>query len=151
VGPFADEVDASAGRSGDPTVNGDCALNQEFSVQELRDAVAGLGTSTAATKDRILPCMIKRAMPHIEQCMLSCVNALFQAGEFPDDWACGWISPLFKKGDRLQPANYRGITVCSHVSKVYTSMLNGRFVKWLDEGERISPLQAGFRKGRDAQ
>jgi hypothetical protein len=144
----ADQVRASAEASGCTTANEQCMLNQMFTLEELRTAVKGLSNSSAATADRIFPSMIKSAMPCIERCLLKCMNAMYSAGKFPHSWSCGWVTPLFKKGDRSLPVNYRGITVCSHLSKVFTSMLNARFSRWTDLNDKISPLQGGFRKGR---
>jgi exonuclease III len=148
--PDAAEVIQTATLAGSTDTNPESSLNQLFTLEELREAVSNLGDSEAATNDQILPSMIKRAMPAISGCVLACINALFSSGQFPPEWASGWITPLYKKGARTCPENYRGITVCSHPSKVYTSMLNSRFVKWLDAENRISPFQAGFRKGRGA-
>ena len=44
--------------------------------------------------------------------------------------------------------NYRGITLLSVVSKVYTSILNERLSKWCEENNIIVEEQGGFRKGR---
>ena len=37
----------------------------------------------------------------------------------PRQWREGFIVNLFKKGDREQPGNYRGITLLSAVGKVF--------------------------------
>ena len=58
------------------------------------------------------------------------------------------INPLFKKGDDKKPDNYRGISLLSIVSQVFTSILNKRLTTWAEETEeKMCKEQAGFREG----
>ena len=40
------------------------------------------------------------------------------------------IVSLFKKGDREDPGNYRGITLLNVVGKLFNKVLNYRLLKW---------------------
>ena len=55
---------------------------------------------------------------------------------------------LFKKGDKTDPGNYRGITLLNTVGKVFCKLLNDRIVGVLEKEHSISEGQAGFRKKR---
>ena len=44
-------------------------------------------------------------------------------------WREGLIVNLFKKGDREDPGNYRGITLLSVVGKVFCKVLDNRLVQ----------------------
>ena len=55
---------------------------------------------------------------------------------------------LFKKGDREDPKNYRGISLVQVVTKIFTQILLGRLEKWSSENNHIPEFQAGFRQGR---
>ena len=61
----------------------------------------------------------------------------------------GLIVNLFKKGDREDPGNYRGITLLSVVGKVFCKILNNRLVQCLDKGGALHEGQAGFRSCMD--
>ena len=62
----------------------------------------------------------------------------------PPQWREGLIN-LFKKGDKEDPGNYRGITLLSVAGKVFCKVL---LVKHLDKGKALHEGQAGFRVGR---
>jgi hypothetical protein len=40
------------------------------------------------------------------------------------------IIPIFKKRNPNVPGNYRGISLVSHMGKLFTSLLNSRLIKW---------------------
>ena len=58
-------------------------------------------------------------------------------------WREGLIVSLFKKGDKEDPGNYRGITLLSVVGKVFCKILNDRLVQYLDKVVK-------FMKGKQA-
>ena len=55
------------------------------------------------------------------------------------------IISLFKKGDQEDPGNYRGITLLNVVGKLFNKVLNYRLLQWLEEHNKLSESQAGFR------
>ena len=65
---------------------------------------------------------------------------------FPDDWGKANITPIYKKKDKLDCGNYRGISLLSHAGKIITTIIQRRILKRAEEV--ISESQAGFRPGR---
>ena len=62
----------------------------------------------------------------------------------PRQWRDGLIVNIFKKGDREDPGNYRGITLLSVVGKVFCKILNNRLVQCLDKEGALHEGQAGL-------
>ena len=55
---------------------------------------------------------------------------------------------MHKKGDPNDVNNYRGITLVSSFSQIFTSILNKRVNDWVENNNSVSDAQFSFRKGR---
>lgn len=75
-------------------------------------------------------------------------NVILNSGNFPESWTKGFIVPVYKKGDKDDAKNYRGITLLSNFGKLFTCILNSRITNWCENNTIISDAQFGFRKGR---
>ena len=73
---------------------------------------------------------------------------IWQEEIVPRQWRDGLIVNIFKKGDREDPGNYRGITLLSVVGKVFCKILNNRLVQCLDKEGALYEGQAGSRLSR---
>ena len=73
-------------------------------------------------------------------------NKIFEIWYFPENWSEGHIVPIFKKGDKDEVSNYRGITLLSIVGKLFTRILKNRLNDWAEEYNIYVEAQAGFRK-----
>ena len=57
-----------------------------------------------------------------------------------------YITPIFKKGDRMEPKNCRGIGILNTCYKLYCKILNMKLQKYSEAF--MTETQNGFRKGR---
>ena len=74
------------------------------------------------------------------------LNNLLKTGVVPEFLKEGRVSLLYKRGDCLDPANYRPITISSVMMKVLTRLLNIRLEEVVEENNFLSEKQFGFRK-----
>ena len=65
---------------------------------------------------------------------------------FPTLWNEGLIMPIFKKGDRSNTDNYRGIVISSCVGKLYLKVLTKRIDDYMVASGIWSQDQCGFKK-----
>ena len=63
-------------------------------------------------------------------------------------WCNAIIHLIHKKGSWTNQGNYRGISLLSSVSKVFTKLVNNRLWEWASDEEKLSDFQAGFRTGK---
>ncbi len=64
----------------------------------------------------------------------------------PKEWQKAKVISLYKKGNRGDPDNYRGISLLDTTYKIYARIINERLKIIADH--LISEEQMGFRKGR---
>ena len=91
--------------------------------------------------------MIKSSSNELLQVILKMMNKIKESSIYPDIWATGLTSLIFKKdGDEENPNNYRAINVGNTLSKVFVSIINERFNKMILENNLIGDYQIGFKK-----
>ena len=57
-------------------------------------------------------------------------NNLFIPAQYPISWSKAKLFTIFKKGARLCPGNYRGISFISSIAKLYDVILCSRLKSW---------------------
>lgn len=67
-------------------------------------------------------------------------------GRLPGGWNEAFLLPIFKKGNRLEANNYRGVAISSVILKIYDQLITKRLYRTV-EGT-ISKTQQGFNKER---
>ena len=76
------------------------------------------------------------------------INKILTTGVIPDSWTNGIILSLFRqKGSRSNVYNYRGITIMRCLGKLFTSIINIRLTKFVENFNLIGFELAGLRKG----
>ena len=78
-------------------------------------------------------------------CLQLLFNTAFSTGAVPQSWKTSLVTPIFKKGDATDTANYRPIAVGEPLSRLYASILVQRLVQFTEQQDLRSPTQAGYR------
>ena len=123
-------------------------LNAPILDKEILHAIRNLHNNKASSQfDNILNEYIKNSQNVLLPVLRKLFNVIFDSGCIPDVWCKGIIVPIYKKkGDVKNPDNYRGITILSCLGKLFTSILNERLNKFLEDSGILNEEQAGFRK-----
>ena len=116
--------------------------------QRLFNAIKNLKNNKSPGLDNILNEYFKNSPPALIRIYSRIFNLVLDTGIIPDNWTIGVIKPVYKnKGDRMDPDNFRAITLISCLGKLFTSIINDRLTFYANEISLISFNQAGFRKG----
>ncbi|CAB1103133.1 unnamed protein product [Ectocarpus sp. CCAP 1310/34] len=147
---FKKEVDAWAQKEEETSKAdvGNVELEKEFTEDEVEACVNKLKCHKAAGADGIVNEFMKFGGKGMIQLMVLLYNWVWKNEYTPSRWREGVVVNLFKKGDKTDPGNYRGITLLNTVGKVFCKLLNDRIVGVLEKEHSISEGQAGFRKKR---
>ena len=96
-------------------------------------------------KARILSeCADEFAVPLTKLCVL-----YFKQEKFPATWKRAHVTPVYKKGDRKDPANYRPVSLLSICSKVMERVVCDQLITHV--APVLSPPQHGFLAGRSCE
>ena len=114
---------------------------------EVMSTIKKLKNNKAYGNDYIVNEMIKSAADKIKKPLSKLFNNILKSGVYPSAWSMSWITPIHKKGDVLDPNNYRAISVSSCLSKLFTAIINDRLSTFCDNNKVIPREQIGFFKG----
>ena len=121
----------------------------EMKIKEFQAGLEMLPTSDEIMKKKA---KMKDSAPGEDGFRLGFIKKVFKRDtrcSYPKDQGYVWvITPLFKKGDKSDPNNYRGICLLPILSRILGRILVTRIRIWAEEMKLLDENQAGFRKGR---
>lgn len=81
--------------------------------------------------------------------MLYMLNKVYLENIFPEEWSTCTVVPVFKKGDKADPNNYRGIALINTLLKVLTKVITNRLQTICSDLKLIVREQVGFMKSEE--
>ena len=132
----------------DPLFTSSDMLNRNISEKEVLDVISRLKCKKAIGHDKIpnevLKCKV--LIPLLQQLF----QFIFDTGVVPSEWYKTIVTPIHKsaESDTRIPNNYRGISLVSCVSKLFTAILANRVSAHGEDNDVFVDEQGGFRKKR---
>ncbi|MBZ4217672.1 hypothetical protein, partial [Klebsiella aerogenes] len=75
-------------------------------------------------------------------------NLSLKTATVPEDWRIADVTPIFKKGRRGDPGNYRPVSLTSVPGKMVESLIQEKIFKHIKEQTLLRENQHGFCKGK---
>ena len=98
--------------------------------------------------DDLHPMLLKKCASAMAIPLSKIYNKSLNTGTVPKEWKLANVTPLFKKGKKSDPANYRPVSLTSVVCKVMESLVKSKLVEHLEKTGKLSSSQHGFTAGR---
>ena len=98
--------------------------------------------------DGMPPKLPKEIVEQIRTPLSKVLNLSLEEETVLSDWKEANITPLFKKGSRNKPENYRPVSLTSVVCKLLETLIRDHMVEFLVKHKLINTSQHGFLKTR---
>ena len=134
-------------------------LDDPITAMEVFGAIRKLKMGKAPGEDGVLTDILKTAADAVNNgklrgnntvvdALVMLFNYVFDKEVWPERWGAGVIFPLHKHDSRLDPSNYRPITLLSVVGKLFGVIVNARLSRFSERTGTLSDEQGGFRPKR---
>ena len=122
--------------------------NVVFTNEKIREKINGLRANSAPDPDGISAQFLKNTREEILTPLKIIFDLSLRKGTAPEDWKHATVTPIFKKGTKGDPANYRPVSLTSIPCKIFESILKDDIMSHLIENGLIKDSQHGFMTGR---
>lgn len=128
------------------SINDENPFNLPFTDEEITKSSVKLRNGKASGLDALINEFIKNSPPNMLSLITSYFNLILDTAVVPTDWTLGLMVSIYKKkGDKMDPDNYRGITLLSCMGKLFSMLLNSRLSLFLENNNLLGEEQTGFR------
>ena len=95
--------------------------------------------------DGIQTCLLKLSFTLIASSLTRIFNLVISTGIIPKDWKSARVTPIFKADSKVDPANYRPISVLPVIAKLIEKAIFNQVYTYLNDNKLLSKYQSGFR------
>ena len=126
-----------------------CTLNEILVTEQcVLNNLNKLKTNKSMGPDGIPASLLKNKASSIAKPLTMIFNKSLTEGKLPKIWKLANVIPIFKKGDKTDPNNYRPISLTPLCAKLMESIIKDSITNYLNDTKFLSNSQYGFRSGR---
>ena len=101
--------------------------------------------------DQLHPKVLKQLAATVAPILQIIFQKSIDSGKVPSDWKKAHVSPIFKKGERHKPSNYRPVSLTCICSKRLEHIVTNHLLNHLKHHHILYDLQHGFRSKRSTE
>ncbi len=120
----------------------------KFTQQMIRSKINKLRKEAAPGPDGITPGLLQNLREAVLLPLEIIYNMSTEKGESPEEWRTANVTPIFKKGTKGDPGNYRLVSLTSVPCKIIESIIKDHVMSHLLTNNLIEDSQHGFMPGR---
>ena len=118
----------------------------DITADDVRKKLSKLKPNKASGPDGISVNVIRNCL-NLDVPLSLLFNQSLRSGIIPQDWRDANVSPIFKKGARSKPNNYRPVSLTSQIVKLLERLIYDHILKLTTTNGTISCHQHGFQDG----
>ena len=126
------------------TVGGDC-FDVDITLDEVEDQLLRATKTSSPGHDGVGYDVFSRFAPQLVPLLHAAYQFCWLHRMVPALWKVGMVRLIHKKGDPVQPTNWRPICLQPTIYKLYSGLLAKRLSRWLELNNRLPMAQKGFR------
>ena len=119
-----------------------------FDENSIEKKLNSLKVNKTPGPDQLHPRLLKEMSGILKYPLQKLFSRCMDEGKVPETWKIGHVTPIFKKGKKCDPSNYRPISLTSIVCKTMESLVRHEIMQHLLVNELLSHHQHGFMAGR---
>ena len=120
----------------------------EITVKDVTDAIKEIPTHASPGPDKLPAIVLKECADQLSKAIVIIWRKSLDTGDIPDILKLQTIIPLFKKGSKTLPENYRPVSLTSHLTKLFERILRRKLIHHIERNNLLSNNQHAFRTGR---
>jgi len=117
----------------------------EITEEGVYNLLSNCDTSKSPGPDSLHPYALKATAAEISPIITHIFKQSLESGTVPSQWKHAYVTPIFKKGSKAHPGNYRPISLTSVVCKTMEHIMVSQIMKHLEDQNILSDNQFGFR------
>ena len=111
----------------------------------------GLNEHKATGPDEIPSRLLKTCADELAPMLTLLFQASLDQGTVPADWKQAHVVPIYKKGDKASPENYRPVSLTSVCCKVLEHIVFSSIINYMEDNNFLTDVQHGFRRQRSCE
>ena len=117
-------------------------------TEQVRDRLMRLNAYKSMGPDGMHPRVLKELAEVVAELLSIIFEKLWLSGEVPDDWRKGHTDPIYKKGSKEDPGNYRPLSLTSVPRKIMEQILLDNMLDHMRNEHVIRDSQHSFTRER---
>ena len=119
-----------------------------FSWEDFSSAIDSIPRGAAPGPDGISATVLKMAKKPIARMLCKIMKKSLSSGNIPSILKHSFIIPIHKGGSLSEPANFRPISLTSHIMKTMERVMRLSLINFLEYHKKLDPRQHGSRAQR---